>query len=78
MPGAERIASALNKVSTSELDLIVVIGYGHALATPLLRYSQILQLKIEVIHVVVSVFVHSSKEAGAIALGLGGSYLRAS
>ena len=52
------------------------MGYGHALATPLLRYSQILQLKIEVI--VVSVFVHSSKEAGAIALGLGGSYLWAS
>ena len=61
MSGAERTASALNKVSTAELDLMsVVIGYGHALATPLLRYSQIL---IEVI--MVSVFVHSSKEAGA-------------
>ena len=38
--------------------------------------SQNLQLKIEV--TMVSVFVHSSKEAGAIALGLGGPYLRAS
>ena len=45
--------------------------YRHALATP-----QILQLKIEVLEV--SVFVRSSKAAGAITLRLGGFYLQAS